>query len=47
MMSIVHDKEKRVELSKPSVKNLLEEYRKNGMIEVEEMNEDLRSNLNW
>ncbi|MBR5678269.1 MAG: hypothetical protein IKX20_09035 [Paludibacteraceae bacterium] len=47
MMSIVHNKEKRVEISKPSIKKLLEEYKEAGKIKVEEMNEELRLNLNW
>ena len=47
MMSIVHNKERRVELSKPSIMRLLEEYKIEGKIKVEEMNEELRTKLNW
>lgn len=47
MMRIVHDKKKRVEISKPNLKKLLEQYRNKKRIKVEEMNEELRSKLNW
>lgn len=47
MMDIVHDKQKRVEISKPSLKQLLDTYRKEGKIRIEEMKEELRTNLNW
>lgn len=47
MLNIVHDKQKRVEFTKPNLKKLLEEYKQGRKINVEEMNGDLRSNLKW
>lgn len=47
MMRIVHDKKKRVEISKPNLKKLLEQYKDKKRIKVEEMNDELLSKLNW
>ena len=47
MLKIVHDKSKRVEVSKPNMKKLLEKYRADKKIILDEMNNDLRKNLNW
>lgn len=47
MLRIVHDKSKRVEVSKPNMKKLLEKYRAEKKIVLDEMNDDLRNNLNW
>lgn len=47
MMKIVHDKDKRIEITKPNLKKLLEQYKTRERIKVEEMNADLRTKLNW
>lgn len=47
MMRIVHDKNKRIEITKPNLKTLLEQYKDEKKIKVEEMNVDLRKRLNW
>ena len=47
MMKIVHDEKKRVEITKPNLKKLLEEYRRGNKIILEEMQKELRENLNW
>ena len=47
MMKIVHDNVKLVEISKPQLKVLLQQYRDCNKIKVEDMNEDLRLNLKW
>lgn len=47
MLRIVHDKSKRIEVSKPNMKKLLEQYRDGEKIILDEMNDDLRNNLNW
>ena len=47
MLKIVHDKSKRIEVSKPNMKKLLEQYRDGEKIILDEMNDDLRNNLNW
>lgn len=47
MLKIVHDKSKRIEVSKPNMKKLLEQYRDGKKIILDEMNDDLRNNLNW
>lgn len=47
MMRIVHDKTKRIEVTKPYLKKLLEQYKKDHLIVVEEMNPELRIKLNW
>lgn len=47
MLRIIHDRKKRVEVSKPDMKKLLEKYRDEKKIVLDEMNNDLRNNLNW
>lgn len=47
MLRIVHDKTKRVEITKPNLKKLLEQYREENKIVLDEMNNDLRKKLNW
>lgn len=47
MLRIVHDKTKRVELTKPELKKLLEQYKEGHKIVLDEMNNDLRNKLNW
>lgn len=47
MMRIVHDKAKRVEITKPNLRKLMEQYKLGNKIKVDEMNKDLRSKLNW
>ena len=46
MLRIVHDRKNRVEVSKPDMKKLLEKYRDEKKIVLDEMNDDLRNNLN-
>ncbi len=47
MMKIVHNKEKRVELTKPNLRELLEQYKAVNKINPAEMKPELRENLNW
>lgn len=47
MLRIVHDKNMRIEMTKPDMKKLLEKYKEDHKIVLDEMNMDLRKNLNW
>ena len=47
MMKIVHDKSRRVEVTKPNLKKLLSKYKEDKKIVLDEMNSDLREKLNW
>ena len=47
MMKVVHDKARRIEISKPNLKKLLIEYKDRNKIILDEMNKDLRDKLNW
>lgn len=47
MMKVVHDKAKRIEISKPNLKKLLIQYKEGNKIILDEMNTDLRVKLNW
>lgn len=47
MMKVVHDKERRIEISKPNLKKLLIKYKESNKIILDEMNTDLRGKLNW
>lgn len=47
MMKVVHDKARRIEISKPNLKKLLIEYKEGNKIILDEMNTDLRGKLNW
>ena len=45
MMKVVHDKARRIEISKPNL--LLIQYKEGNKIILDEMNTDLRDKLNW
>lgn len=47
MMRVVHDKARRIEISKPNLKKLLIQYKEGNKIILDEMNVDLRGKLNW
>ena len=47
MMKIVHDKVRRIEISKPSLIKLLIQYKEGNKIILDDMNSDLRKKLNW
>lgn len=47
MMKVVHDKDKRVEITKPNLKKLLIQYKEGNKIIPDEMNPELREKLNW
>ena len=47
MMKVVHDKDKRVEITKPNLKKLLIQYKEGNKIIPDEMNDELRDKLNW
>jgi hypothetical protein len=47
MMKVVHDKNKRVEITKPNLKKLLIQYKEGNKIIPDEMNAELREKLNW
>jgi len=47
MMKVVHDKDKRVEITKPNLKKLLIQYKEGNKIIPDEMNADLREKLKW
>ena len=47
MMKVVHDKDKRIEITKPNLKKLLIQYKDGNKIIPDEMNADLREKLNW
>lgn len=47
MLKIVHEKNMRIEMTKPDMKKLLEKYKEEHKIVLDEINIDLRKNLNW
>ena len=47
MQRIIHKKTMRVEMTKPNLKKLLEEYKESNKIILDDMNDDLRKKLNW
>ena len=47
MMRVVHDKDKRVEITKPNLKKVLIKYKEGNKIIPDEMNAELREKLNW
>jgi len=47
MMKVVHDKDKRVEITKPNLKKLLIQYKEGNKIIPDEMNDELREKFNW